>query len=116
VLFVWIGLEVLVISFNLGYLVAGLIAIPIALMARFISVWGVMNILKFKKQFTQSSILILTWGGLRGGISIAMALSLAVGYPRGLIVMITYVVVLFAIIVQGLTIRKLIRPMPVEGS
>lgn len=115
VLFVWIGLEVLVISFNFGYLIAGLIAIPIALLARFISVWGAMNILQFRKQFTKSGILILTWGGLRGGISIAMALSLKVGYPRGLIVMITYVVVLFAIIVQGLTIRKLIRPAPVEG-
>lgn len=115
VLFVWIGLEVLVISFNFGYLIAGLIAIPIALLARFISVWGAMNILQFRKQFTKSGILILTWGGLRGGISIAMALSLKVGYPRGLIVMITYVVVLFAIIVQGLTIRKLIRPAPIEG-
>lgn len=108
ILFVWIGLEILVLSFTLDYLIAGLIAIPVTLMARFISVWSTINILKFRREFSRNATLILTWGGLRGGISIAMALSLAGGEPRSLIVSITYVVVVFSILVQGLTLKRVI--------
>ncbi|MBU8934091.1 MAG: sodium:proton antiporter [candidate division Zixibacteria bacterium] len=108
VLFVWIGMEILVLSFATSHLLAGLIAIPLTLAARFGSVWSVITGLKLFRSFSDNAILILTWGGLRGGISIALALSLAPGETRDLIVSITYVVVVFSILVQGLTIKKLL--------
>lgn len=110
ILFVWIGLEVLVLAFTVDFLLIGLIAIPLTLGARFISVWSTISLFKFKRQFTRNATLILTWGGLRGGISIALALSLPAGEWRDLIVSITYVVVVFSILVQGLTIKKAIKP------
>ncbi|MFH1699595.1 MAG: sodium:proton antiporter [Candidatus Zixiibacteriota bacterium] len=109
-LFIWIGLEVLVLSFTVDFLLIGLIAIPLTLGARFISVWSTISLLKFRRQFTHNATMILTWGGLRGGISIALALSLPAGASRDLIVSITYVVVVFSILVQGLTIKKVITP------
>jgi monovalent cation:H+ antiporter, CPA1 family len=109
VLFIWIGLEILVLSFSLDYFVAGLIAIPITLFARFFSVWAIISILKFRQKFSRGAISILSWGGLRGGISIALALSLSAGDERNLIVSITYVIVVFSILVQGLTIKKLVK-------
>ena len=109
VLFVWIGMEVLALSFTTDYLIAGLIAIPVTLSARFISVWATVNIMKFKREFSRNATLILTWGGLRGGISIALALSLAAGEARSLIVSVTYVVVVFSILVQGLSIKRLVK-------
>ncbi|MCP4582729.1 MAG: sodium:proton antiporter, partial [candidate division Zixibacteria bacterium] len=109
VLFILIGLEILVLSFTSDILTVGLIAIPLTLGARFLSVWSAVTVLKFTQQFSRSAIIILTWGGLRGGISIALALSLAAGEARDLIVSITYVVVVFSILVQGLTIKSLIK-------
>jgi len=114
VLFVWIGLEVLVLAFTVDFFVVGLIAIPVTLFARFFSVWLTITLLKFRQQFSQNAILILTWGGLRGGISIALALSLSAGEARDLIVSITYVIVVFSILVQGLTIKKLVKSKTVE--
>jgi CPA1 family monovalent cation:H+ antiporter len=75
VLFVLIGLEVLVMPITGGYLVAALAIIPITLLARFISVWGVLAALRRRRDFSPGAELILTWGGLRGAISVAMALS-----------------------------------------
>jgi len=109
VLFVWIGLEILVLTFAWNHIVAGLIAIPLSLGVRFISVSSFVGLLKFRRKFSQKAIRILTWGGLRGGISIAMALSLAASEDRDLIVGITYVVVVFSILVQGSTIKRLVR-------
>lgn len=109
VLFVWIGMEILILAFTWNYLLIGALVIPVALAARFLNVWSAVNILKFRRTFSQNAILIMTWGGLRGGISIALALSLAAGPARDLIVSITYVVVVFSILVQGLTIKKLIK-------
>jgi Na+:H+ antiporter len=109
VLFIWIGLEILTLSFTLNYLIVGLMAIPILLGARFISVWLTVSILKFKREFSPNVIRILTWGGLRGGISIALALSLAPGEARDLIVSMTYVIVVFSILVQGLTIKHVVK-------
>ncbi len=109
VLFVWIGLEILVLTFTLNIFVVGLIAIPVTLFARFFAVWTTITLLKFRRQFSNNAILILTWGGLRGGISIALALSLSAGEARDLIVSITYVIVVFSILVQGLTIKKLVK-------
>lgn len=108
ILFVWIGMEILILSFTWDYLLLGLIAIPLTLGARFFSVWSAISALKFRRDFSKNATLILTWGGLRGGISIALALSLAAGPERNIIVSITYVVVIFSILVQGLTIKKLV--------
>ena len=108
VLFVLIGLEVMVISFSYSILVAGTLAILIVLAARFISVSVPILILKKFRTFSPNVIKILTWGGLRGGISVALALSLPAGENRQLILAITYCVVVFSILVQGLTIGKLV--------
>lgn len=116
VLFVLIGLEVLVMPITGGYLVAALAIIPITLLARFISVWGVLAALRRRRDFSPGAELILTWGGLRGAISVAMALSLPSGEYRSVIVAITYGVVIFSIIVQGLTISRLIKRYGKEAA
>lgn len=108
VLFVWIGLEILILTFDPNYIIIGLIAIPLTLLARLISVSSAISLLKFRRQFSDNAIKILTWGGLRGGICIALALALPPSQARDLIVSITYVVVIFSILVQGLTIKKVI--------
>ncbi len=109
VLFVLIGLEVLVLNFIGAYLVAGLIIIPLLLFARFLSVGIPVVILRPFRPFSPHVIKILTWGGLRGGISVALALSLPPGAYRDIILFVTYAVVVFSILVQGLTIGKLVR-------
>ena len=115
VLFVLIGLEVLALTFTVKNLVAGLLAIPIVLAARLISVSLPIRMLRRRVWFEPSTVRILTWGGLRGGISVALALSVPKASPgialagRDAILALTYVVVIFAIVVQGLTIGPLTR-------
>ena len=109
VLFVLIGMEILVLNLNPGYLLAGLIAIPVVLAARFISVGVPVSLLRLRSAFSPHVINILTWGGLRGGISVALALSLPTGTERTFILTVTYVVVVFSIVVQGLTMPALLR-------
>ena len=109
VLFVLIGLEILIITFESQLLIAGGISIVIVLFARFVSVGiPVLFIRKFR-ELTPGVTKILTWGGLRGGISVALALSLPASPERETILAITYCVVVFSILVQGLTIGKLIK-------
>ena len=108
VLFVLIGLEVLVVVYTREHLIASVIAIPIVLLARFVSVGLPLGLLRRAQEFSANAVKILTWGGLRGGVSVALALSLPAGPERSLIVPITYAVVAFSIIVQGLTIGKLL--------
>ena len=127
VLFVLIGLEVLVLSFNVPYLLAGALAIPAALLARFLSVGIVVNALKkaTHRVFTPHAIKVMTWGGLRGGISIALALSLQEEIHAQqsqydnvgeLILTMTYVVVAFSILVGGLTMGPMLRQLGLAGQ
>jgi len=109
VLFVLIGLEVLVLTLSMNYIVSGVFIIPIVLLARFISVGLPVTILRLKREFSPNVVRIMTWGGLRGGISIALALSLPVGLERDTILTSTYIVVVFSILVQGLTISRMVR-------
>ena len=109
ILFVLIGLEVLAITFQPEYLTAGLVAIPLVLLARFVSVSLPVLLFRLFHEFTNRATLILTWGGLRGGISVAMALSLPASPYRDALITMTYIVVIFSILVQGLTVERLVR-------
>ncbi len=115
VLLVLIGLEVLALTFTARTLLAGLFVIAIVLAARLFSVALPIWALRHWVSFEPSTVRILTWGGLRGGISVALALSVpgrpsSVAVPgRDLIVAITYIVVVFSIVVQGLTVGPLAR-------
>ncbi|MBU0484522.1 MAG: sodium:proton antiporter [Proteobacteria bacterium] len=109
VLFVLIGLEVLILNFDQTIIWIAPLAIGITLLGRFISVAGLVSIMRPFRQFTDNAIKIMTWGGLRGGISVALALSIPASDERNLILVMTYSVVVFSILVQGLTIEKLVR-------
>jgi len=108
VLFVLIGLEIVIISFEGSYAIAGLIAIPIVLLARYAALWLPIRFFQKRLEFVPNTNLIMTWGGLRGGISIALALSLAPGVERDLLLTMTYIVVVFSIVFQGLTVGKVV--------
>jgi CPA1 family monovalent cation:H+ antiporter len=116
VLFLLIGLEILVIEIDPWLLGLAVAAIPLVLAARFISVSVPISLLSLKQSFLPGSIPILTWGGVRGGISVALALSLPFESVRDPILLATYVVVLFSIIVQGLTIAPLARRLTPESK
>jgi CPA1 family monovalent cation:H+ antiporter len=111
VLFVLIGMEMLLLVFEGKYIIAGLIAIPVVLACRYISLFLPINLFKKKLDFVPKTNLIMTWGGLRGGISIALALGLTSEMHRDLFLVITYVVVVFSIIVQGLTVGALVKKL-----
>ena len=108
-LFVLIGLEVLIIPWSPVRLAFGLVAIPMTLLVRFLAVGGTVKVMSLKGQFDPGTVRILTWGGLRGGISIALALILRdrVGNDADILLTATYVVVVFSIVVQGLTVGRL---------
>jgi CPA1 family monovalent cation:H+ antiporter len=109
ILFVLIGLEVLIVTLTDLSLLAGVLAIPIVILARFVSVGIPISLIKFFRQLSPHVIKILTWGGLRGGISVALALSIPKGYERDMIVTMTYAVVVFSILVQGITVKFFIK-------
>jgi len=113
VLFILIGLEILTIfhSFQLNYIFLSLIVIVLVVISRGIGVIIPIKILSIKKVFEEKTALIITWGGLRGGLSIALALNLpaTLGEGKSLILFLTYAVVLFTILVQGLTLKKIVK-------
>ena len=113
VLFILIGLEILTIfhSFQLNYIFLSIIVIVLVVISRGIGVIIPIKILSIKKIFEEKTALIITWGGLRGGLSIALALNLpaSLGEGKSLILFLTYAVVLFTILVQGLTLKKIVK-------
>jgi CPA1 family monovalent cation:H+ antiporter len=108
VLFLLIGLEVLVLTTKGSYLIAGLVMIPVVLLARFISVGLPVTFMRRIRDFSPNAVKIMTWGGLRGGISVALALSIPSGPEREVLLTVTYIIVIFSILVQGLTIERLV--------
>ena len=107
VLFLMIGVEVFAVAFNMEILTAGVMAIGLALLARLAAVAVPVLMLKPFRDFAPGVIPIMTWGGLKGGISVALALSLPDSEWKPLILSCTYMIVLFSIIGQGLTVGRL---------
>lgn len=116
ILFVLIGLELMVIPFELSFIVIGLVASMVLLVARYLSLIIPSYLFHFGRKFKTGTFIVMTWGGLRGGVSVALALSLTAGMERNLIVSITYVVVLFSIMVQGLTLGSLVKRLNISDK
>jgi CPA1 family monovalent cation:H+ antiporter len=116
VLFVLIGLEALLLHFEKAFAWASALAIPVVLLARLIAVSLPALVPGLRAEFPPKVVVALTWGGLRGGISIALALSLPDVPWRGALVTVTYAVVVFSILVQGLTIVRVLRRAGLQAS
>jgi len=106
ILFLFIGFELLIIPNITNYWLMGGISIIVVLFARFISIYIPVKVIPFRNKFSKGTIKVLVWGGLRGGVSIALALSIDEGPHKPVILAITYFIVVFSIIVQGLSVGK----------
>lgn len=109
VLFVLIGLEILILDFKQTYFLGCSLVIPIIIIARYISVEFPLVFLRFFRRIPKIKGFIMTWSGIRGGVSIALALSLPDDSPRDIILILTYIVVVFSILVQGLTLAPAVK-------
>ena len=113
ILFILIGLEIIPIfqNFDSSYFMVSILTIAIVVVSRGIGVWTPIKFLSYFKSFEKNTAMIITWGGLRGGLSIALALNLPneIGEGKNLILFLTYMVVLFTILVQGLTLKKIVK-------
>ena len=113
ILFILIGLEIIPIfqNFDSSYFMISILTIAIVVVSRGIGVWIPIKFLSYFKSFEKNTAMIITWGGLRGGLSIALALNLPneIGEGKNLILFLTYMVVLFTILVQGLTLKKIVK-------
>jgi CPA1 family monovalent cation:H+ antiporter len=108
-LFLAIGFEVVAITITGQIVGIAVLAVPVVLLARWVSVAGSITLLGLRREFVRGAIVVLTWGGLRGGISVALALSLPDSPVKPVILATTYGVVVFSIVVQGLTIGRVVR-------
>lgn len=115
VLFLLIGLEVLVVTFSPEHMGLAIMAIPVVLVARLLAVAIPIGFLRLRESFEEGAVRILTWAGLKGGISVALALSLPANEYKPAILTMTYAVVVFSILVQGLTVEKLVRSIIKEA-
>jgi CPA1 family monovalent cation:H+ antiporter len=111
VLFVFIGLEAMVLTLRLDIFLAGAALVPVVLAARLAGAGLLTGVLSRHHRFPRGTWFLVTWAGLRGGISVAMALSLATGRERTVIVSITYIIVVFTILVQGLTMPRVVAAL-----
>jgi len=109
VLFVLIGLEMGALSFHWSHMGLAVVAIVITLLARLVSIGVPIKIMSSHRKFSNGVVPIMTWGGLRGGISIALALSLPLSQEREVILFVTYVIVIWSILGQGLTLGALVK-------
>lgn len=109
VLFLLIGFEVFAVAFSADYLLAGAMAIVLSLLARLVAVAVPVLMLRSVRDFSNGTIPIMTWGGLKGGISVALVLSLPEGEWKPMILAATYFIVIFSIVVQGLTVGRLAK-------
>lgn len=112
VLFLFIGFELLIIEDLRYFMIPGAVAIAVVLLARVISIWVPTKFMK--TTFSPQTVKVLIWGGIRGGVSIALALSIPKNEHSTVVLSITYCVVVFSIIVQGLTIAKVANPKKIE--
>ena len=111
ILFVLIGLEMIILPITTNYVIIGLLTIPIVLLSRYLSLLPPVKIFGKRLDFVPNTTLIMTWGGLRGGISIALAMSLKPYMQSEIFIVVTYIVVLFSILVQGLTIERMVKKL-----
>jgi CPA1 family monovalent cation:H+ antiporter len=116
VLFLMIGIELVVVAFGRASLLAALLLIPLVVAARFVAVGIPFTLMRRFHSFSPHAVKILTWGGIRGGISVALALSLPAGPERQVLLAVTYAVVLASILVQGLTLGPLVRRLGGAGT
>jgi monovalent cation:H+ antiporter, CPA1 family len=116
-LFMLMGFEVLIMPYRWAYFWAGLIAIVVVLLVRWGSVAGIVGTTGLRRKYMRGTIIVLTWGGLRGALSLAMALALPMDEHRNLILAMTYTVVVFSVLVQGLSFGKVARRMcKIDGA
>lgn len=115
VLFLLIGMEILVLIYHVEYFLAALAIIPVVLLSRFMAVGAPIGVMKKFREFSPGVTRLMTWGGLRGGISVALALSLPQGVEREIILAVTYAVVIFSILVQGLTLGSLAQKVQADA-
>lgn len=109
VLFMLIGLEIVIVDIRFHYFLIGLITAILLVLARYISLLLPSRLLAIRKGLEKGTLEVMTWGGLRGAISIALALSLPADGHKEIFVPVTFIVVLFSIVVQGLSVRHLVK-------
>jgi CPA1 family monovalent cation:H+ antiporter len=116
ILFLLLGLELIAMPWSIEYVYAGLLSIPVVLGARWLSVGASLGLVRAFHKPVRGAMSVLTWGGLRGGLAVALALSIPQGRPHDRLLAITYIVVIFSIVVQGLTMSSLLRRLGLAGE
>jgi CPA1 family monovalent cation:H+ antiporter len=109
ILFMLIGLEIIFISFQFKYISIGLILAVLLIAIRYVSLWVPSALFRLETTLEDRALRIMTWGGLRGGISAALALSLPNDPYKNILVSVTFVIIIFSVVVQGVSIKRLVR-------